>query len=238
MCALGISPTPKSSTDVPVLYRDEHLIIVNKPAGVPAQPDPSGDPSVPDLLETALGVKLGIPHRLDRPVSGTMLLTLNDSSLAAISGMFRSRDVRRTYWAIVEGEMPLSAELRGVLQHDARARKARVTMDPLQDGSAMLRSRRLVQGDRYALVEVEPEGGAFHQIRALLAAGGNPIRGDVKYGARRGEKDRSIALHSRRIVLHHPLLDLRVDVVAPTPERPIWNALCTKADLRDVEPPT
>ena len=214
-----------SSTDpLPILYQDEFLCIVNKPAGMPSQPDPTGDPSVLDRLKEQLGsASIGLVHRLDRPVSGVMLFALDPETLRLMNDQFKQRAVQKTYHAIVEGRPEWKGtELRHSLKHDAKAKKSRAAEGGEE---AILHARLLAQGDRFALIEVKPQGGAFHQIRAQLAAAGHPIKGDVKYGARRGEKDRSIALHARSLSFHHPATDKLVEVTAPHRSDGIWLPL-------------
>jgi 23S rRNA pseudouridine1911/1915/1917 synthase len=204
------------------LYSDLHLLAVNKPPGVPSQPDPTGDPSVQDLVGEE---GLGLPHRLDRPVSGVLVLSRTPEALRQLNAAFAEQRIAKTYVAIVEGRME-DAVLEHLLVHDARAHKAHV-VSSLRKGAAhaVLRVRELNAGERYTLVEVRPEGGRFHQIRAQLSAAGHPIKGDVKYGARRGEPDRSIALHARSLGLIHPLTGDPLRIVAPLPKTGLWPTL-------------
>ncbi len=212
---------------VEVLYRDAHLLAVNKPAGVPAQPDLTGDPDVCALL----GLRgAGVPHRLDRPVSGALLIALDPEVLNGLHAAFADRRVDKAYLAIVEGRVEQGLDLAHHLLHDARLRKARVVDGP-RKGTTLCRLRvdPMHAGDRYTLVKVVPEGGHFHQIRAQLAAAGHAIKGDVKYGARRGEPDRSIALHAHRLRVEHPLTGATLEVLAPPPASGIWPRLLVGA---------
>jgi 23S rRNA pseudouridine1911/1915/1917 synthase len=226
---------PTNSTEatppVPVLWQDEHLLVIDKPAGVPAQPDTTGDPDVLTLLAGQLGVPpLSPVHRLDRPVSGAMVVALRPEAKRALDAAFRERRVEKWYWAIVEDkagrELGERLELHHLLQHDTRRKRAVVVpAAATDDRAAVLRIVVLARGEHYTLLEVRPLGGAFHQIRAQLAAAGMPIKGDVKYGARRGEPDRSIALHARGLRFTHPVLGGEFAVEAPAPEKPLWRAL-------------
>lgn len=206
-----------------VLFSDAHLLVVNKPAGVPSQPDPTGDPCVVDLLGQP---GLTAPHRLDRPVSGALVLTRTPEALRWMSDLFADQHVEKTYLAIVEGCLEGERTLEHHLVHDARAHKARTVAAP-QKGSALarLKVKEVTLGHRYTLVEVRPEGGRFHQIRAQLSAAGHPIKGDVKYCARRGEPDRSIALHAHTLRFRHPLSDVLFKVEAPVPATGLWSRL-------------
>jgi 23S rRNA pseudouridine1911/1915/1917 synthase len=136
--------------------------------------------------------------------------------------------VEKTYLAIVEGRPDEEGDLVHHLEHAGGSRKARV-MDGA--GNARLHFRSWAAGERYTLLEVVPQGGVFHQIRAQLAASGHPIKGDVKYGARRGEPDRSIGLHAWRMAFPYPSTGERVMVEAPLPSRSIWPVLAGLAGL-------
>ncbi|MCB9184420.1 MAG: RluA family pseudouridine synthase [Flavobacteriales bacterium] len=223
----SISPAPASSTEPQVLLEDRWLLVLCKPAGMPVQADPTGDP---DLLLFARrrhghGAQLELAHRLDRPVSGVVVLAREGAALVHLHGQFRSRQVKKTYWAVVEGLVAEEGEveLAHALRRDPRAMRARATES--DDPNARLRVRVLARGDRFTLLEVCPESGLFHQIRAQLAAWGHPIKGDVKYGARRGERDRSIGLHARALEFTHPGTHEPVRVVAEPPTEGPWPKL-------------
>lgn len=241
MCAPRISPTTRNSIDrsivndpktVPmgpvapiVLSQDDDLLAISKTAGIPVQPDLTGDRDLlTSLREQFNEPGIGLVHRLDRPVSGVVLFARNAKALADLSGQFQDRKVVKVYWAIVEGAMD-TVVLDHVIEHDPHHHKARIGAAFSSGKQARIAVRMLTKGDRYTLVEVVPEGGAFHQIRAQLGAAGHPIKGDVKYGARRGEKDRSIALHARSITFDHPTTGERVTQSAPAPAPTLWQAL-------------
>jgi len=224
---LRTDPVPDGIT---ILHLDGQLCAALKPAGMPVQPDPTGDASLLELLSRQLADQaLGLVHRLDRPVSGVVLFARDAATLAALNEHFRERRVEKRYWAIVEGRAENGVATHH-LAHDAKAHRARVLPAGAATGEpARLRMTVLAHGDRYTLLEAVPEGGAFHQIRAQLAAMGHPIKGDVKYGARRGEKDRSIALHARSVRFQHPATGGTLTIEAPTPEGPLWGALLAAA---------
>lgn len=215
-----------NSTEGPtVLYEDAALIALDKPPGLPVQPDRTGDHSLLDQVRSKWGSDhVGLVHRLDRPVSGVVLFARDQATLVKANELFASRMVKKTYWAIVEGEVPEEGTCKHVLERLGRSRRAVARSGP-EDLLRELRFRRMAQGDRFALLEVRPEGGAFHQIRAQLAAAGMPIKGDVKYGARRGEPDRSISLHAHRLELPHPRSGAPLVITAAEPVRSIWPAL-------------
>lgn len=217
-------PAPDALGPV-LLARNDRFLVLAKPAGMPSQSDPTGDPDLLSWVRNECGVATAGPvHRLDRPVSGVMLFACTGEALAALNAQFSERAVTKTYWAIVEGAVDGRTVLENAITHDARKKKARVATG--NDAKhARLQVRALVKGDRYTLVEVVPDGGAFHQIRAQLGAAGHAIKGDVKYGARRGEKDRSIALHARTIEFNDPVSGERVSYSAPAPATPLWTTL-------------
>lgn len=209
-----------------ILWSQDDLLAVWKPSGIPVQPDPTGDVDLLSLLQAQFnGQRFFVTHRLDRPVSGVVLVARSSKAAEHLNEQFRQRTVRKVYWAIVEGEVVASTTLEGSIQRDGRAHKARVVRSDGTMAKARLSVEPIAKGDRYTLLNVVPEGGAFHQIRAQLGAAGWPIKGDVKYGARRGEKDRSIALHARSIAFISPSTGEVVVVDAPAPEASLWNAL-------------
>jgi 23S rRNA pseudouridine1911/1915/1917 synthase len=225
---------PKSSTErVEVVFADAHLIAVNKPGGLPAQADKTGDDHLLVRLADVFPQDhaLGLPHRLDRPVSGLVLVTRTLDALTAVNMLFAHREVHKVYWAIVEGTTPPNGQWTHRLAHDARHHKARV-VDDVSAQEAVVTFRTLALGERYSLIELVPEGGRFHQLRAQCGAVGFPIKGDVKYGARRGEKDRTIALHARSIAFKHPSTGEDLVLHAAWPDTPLWSALVGLANER------
>jgi len=210
-----------------VLFEDAWMLAVSKPAGMPVQADPTGDIDLVGWLRTHRkepGIEL--VHRIDRPVSGVVLLSRSAEALPMLHELFRERRMHKHYWAIVEGSVKMTAPmvLEHSLKHDQRTHRSKVVGTSPEAGSRT-HVRLLAAGDRYTLVEAIPEGGAFHQIRAQLSAWGHPIKGDVKYGARRGEKDRSIALHARSLRFVHPFTGEDVAIKAPAPTGTLWSAL-------------
>lgn len=221
---------PVSSTEpglVPtVLHRAPHLAVVNKPAGMPVQADTTGDPDLLSWTRKALGSpELELANRLDRPVCGLVVLA-SGALLSELNNAFRERRVRKVYRAVVEGVVGPEDHvlLEHAIVHDTRSHKARTVVDPTADARTVrLKVHVLGRAERYTLVEVEPDGGAFHQIRAQLAAWGHPIKGDVKYGARRGEKDRSIALQAASINLPAAPDGGPLSLEVPLPEQGPWR---------------
>jgi 23S rRNA pseudouridine1911/1915/1917 synthase len=204
-----------------VLFSDPRFIAVFKPAGVPVQPDRTGDPSLHDLVQAEHPTAM-LVHRIDRPVSGVVLFALDGEAAAALSALFSEGRAEKIYWAIVHGRMEGDGEWEHRIVEDPRARKARI--DDRHGAPVRTFHRSLAIGERYTLVELRPHQGRFHQLRAQCAAAGHPIKGDVKYGARRGEKDRSIGLHARSLRFPHPFRSGEVRIQAG-PEGPQWDAL-------------
>ena len=243
MCARSIFQVQTNSTErapLIVLFQDDQLIAVDKPAGIPAQPDRTGDRSVFDDVKELVGVdrsaSIGGPHRLDRPVSGVMLFTQDAYALRVMNERFRDGAVRKIYLAMVEGRPPEEGRCDHRLMHSAGTRKTRVIEEENEDArDASLSYRTIAVGDRFSLLRVEPEGGAFHQIRSQLAAIGFPIKGDVKYGARRGEPDRSIALHASHMEFAHPVSGAPMVIEAPFPTRGIWPKMQALIDPAKVD---
>lgn len=228
-----------------ILYEDNHLIAVNKLPGELAQGDQTGDPPLSELVKEFIRrrdnkpgeVFLGIPHRIDRPTSGVLLLAKTSKALARMNTLFRDGGVEKRYWALIDRvpELP-EGEMRDWLRKDQQKNKSFVTKpDAPGAKEARLRYRLLCSGDRYHLVEVIIETGRHHQIRCQLAARGIHVKGDLKYGARRSNPDGGISLHARLLAFEHPIgTDKgRVVCIAPPPEENIWRALC--AGLQDDE---
>ena len=217
-----------------VIYEDNPIIIVSKRAGDIVQGDKTGDTPLSETVKLYIkdtchkpgDVFLGVVHRLDRPVSGLVVFARTSKALSRLSEMFRTRSVRKTYWAIVGNQPPQS---EGTLTHwltrnpknnTARAYEREVPGSK----QAVLDYRVIARSDRYWLLEVDLHTGRHHQIRCQLAKMGCPIRGDLKYGAPRSLPDGGISLHARRVSFEHPVSHLPIDVTAPVPEEPLWQA--------------
>lgn len=208
-----------------VLFRTNSFWICNKPAGMPTVPDKTGDKSLLDMVEI-YGKRRFFPvHRLDRPVSGIVLLARTAHAAAALSGAFANRQVRKVYLAITEQiPEPPSGIARHFLRHDTRQLKSLLVEHP-QDGAkgATLQYEYIASSTNYHLLKITPDGGHFHQIRAQLAALHCPIKGDVKYGARRSNPDKSIHLHAWSITFPHPVTHHPVNFSCPIPNEPLWQ---------------
>lgn len=216
-----------------VIYEDNHLIIVNKVAGVLVQGDKTGDVSLLELVKEYIKEKynkpgavfLGTVHRIDRPVSGLVVFARTSKALERMNELFRRRDIQKTYWAIVRRRPEQS---KGKLVHWlSKDTKRNVTTAFAYEApgsqKAELTYRVLGEVNKFFLLEVTPITGRPHQIRVQLASMGSPIRGDVKYGYGRPNADASINLHARRLYFEHPVKNEPVLIKAGLPLDPFWE---------------
>ena len=195
-----------------VLFEDNHLLAVNKPSGVLVQGDKTGDTPLSDLAKQYLVEKynkpgeayIGVPHRIDRPTSGLVLLAKTSKALVRLNKMFQEKQINKTYWAIVKNKpTPKESTLIHFLHRDSSKNKSTAHLREIkQSKRAELDYRVLLSLDNYHLLEVLPKTGRHHQIRSQLSAIGSPIKGDVKYGFDRTNKDASIHLHARSMRLY------------------------------------
>jgi 23S rRNA pseudouridine1911/1915/1917 synthase len=224
--------------DLTILFEDNHCLAVAKPAALLTQGVPPGVPTLEAMVKAYLkekyhkagNVYLGIPHRLDRPVSGVVLFARNTKAARRLAEQFQSRQVRKVYWAVLErsaaGEAPPAVGTweDWLLKVQDEARSERVAPEVPGARLAVLHFRRLRETEDSALLEVEPQTGRMHQIRVQAAARGWPVRGDALYGARLPfgppaelARDRTIALHARSLTFLHPIRYEEVTVTAPLP---------------------
>lgn len=216
-----------------VIYEDNHIIAVNKTCSEIVQGDKTGDKPLSDIVKDWLKVKynkpgnvfVGVTHRLDRPVSGLVLFAKTSKALSRLNEMFREGGVKKTYWAIVRNRPPQEeGELIHYLVKNEKQNKsyAYPTEKP-QSKKAILHYKLIASSDNYHLLEVDLKTGRHHQIRCQLAKMGCPIKGDLKYGFDRSNKDGGISLHSRRASFIHPVSKEQIDIVAPVPNDPLWK---------------
>lgn len=222
-----------------VLYEDNHIIIVNKEPGEIVQGDKTADKPLSETLKQWLKEKynkpgnvfVGVTHRLDRPVGGVVVFAKTSKALSRLNEMFRNGDVHKTYWAIVSGKPVKSeGELVNWLESVEKNNKTYIRALPgARTKEARLHYRLLAEGDRYSLVEVELLTGRKHQIRVQMAGIGCPIKGDLKYGAKRSNPDGSISLLARKIEFVHPVSKEKIEITAPLPNDNLWKELGAKA---------
>lgn len=209
-----------------VLFQDEHLIAINKPAGILVQDDPSNDESIITSTERFCGQPLYIVHRLDRPASGVVVFAKTKKCLALLNEQFQKRAVYKTYLAVVKNKPEVDEKkLVHFLQKNQKMNRSFATDKPTKySKKAILFYKYLKSIDNYTLLEVDLVTGRHHQIRTQLSYIGSPIKGDVKYKFRRGNKDRSIHLHSWKLEFTHPIYSSPINLTAPVPEDPTWDA--------------
>ena len=218
-----------------ILFEDNHLLVINKPPGVLAQGDNTKDPSVLDIVKNIIKIRdkkpgkvyLGLVHRLDRPTSGVMVLAKTSKALSRLNKQFAEKTTSKTYWAIVSGtaaDTPTRVShflIRKQAQNKSYAHRKEV---PNSKFSELIYTKKR-DLDRYTLLEIELLTGRHHQIRAQLSAEELIIKGDLKYGAKRPNKDGSIHLHARKLTIIHPTLKEPISFTAPPPKDAVWNAV-------------
>ena len=212
-----------------ILYEDNHLLVMNKRVWEIVQGDKTGDESLCDTMKAFIAqrdskpgqVFVGLPHRLDRPVSGITMLAKTSKALERLNLMFRDSQVHKFYWALVCSQPPKSEDkLEGMLWRNEKQNKSYICRPGAarKDAkSAKLNYRQIGRTDRYWLLEVELLTGRHHQIRCQLSDMGCPIKGDLKYGAPRSNPDGGISLHARRISFVHPVKKEQMTIEAPVP---------------------
>ena len=233
-----------------VVYEDNHIIIVNKKSGEIVQGDKTGDRPLSDIVKDYIKEKyqkpgavfLGVVHRLDRPVSGLVVFARTSKALTRLNKMFAEGEVHKTYWAIVvmrndKGEMRNGNEEMGndfielthwLVRNEKQNKSYAYDHEVPNSKKAILKYRVIGHSDRYTLLEVNLMTGRHHQIRCQLAAMGCPIKGDLKYGAKRSNPDGSISLMSRRVEFVHPVSKEKIIVEAPLPEDPLWQVMLNR----------
>lgn len=233
-----------------VLYEDNHIIAVNKTCNEIVQGDKTGDTPLSETVKAYIKDKynkpgevfLGVTHRLDRPTSGVVLFARTSKALTRLNEMFRTnvqgdkvqgtKSIRKTYWAIVQGAPKVpEARLENWLVRNEAQNKSYITTPPKPSPQgrgkdaklAVLTYKTLVKGEHYTLLEVNLETGRHHQIRCQLAAIGCPIKGDLKYGAKRSNPDGGICLHARKIEFIHPVKKENICITASVPNDSLWQ---------------
>ena len=216
-----------------VLYEDNHIIIVYKQSGEIVQGDKTGDKPLSETIKEWIKQKyakpgnvfLGVVHRLDRPVSGIVVFAKTSKALSRLNNMFRNGEVRKTYWAMVQTapNMP-EATLTNWLVRNEKQNKSYVYNNEMPNAKqAILKYKTIGQTEHYTLLEVNLLTGRHHQIRCQLAAMGCPIKGDLKYGARRSNPHGSISLLSHKVEFIHPVSKQKIVVVSPLPTEKVWD---------------
>jgi len=220
-------------TDKDILYEDNHLIAVNKRSGDIVQVDDTGDEPLDEKVKKYIAKKynkpngafLGVVHRLDRPVSGVILFAKTSKALDRVNRMFKSREMKKTYWAVVrQRPVPESGNLQHWLVKNPQKNVTKAYDHEVKGGlHAELNYKLIGELTKYYLREVDPIPGRPHQIRVQLSSLGCRIVGDNKYGYPRGSLKKSISLHALKLEFIHPVKKELVSISAPLPKDGFWE---------------
>jgi len=218
-----------------VLHEDNHIIVINKRVGDIVQGDKTGDKPLSEVVKEYIKDKynkpgevfLGVIHRLDRPTSGIVIFARTSKALARMNELFSNRETQKTYWAIVKNK-PQNSEDKLVhyLKRNEKNNTSKAHSKEVSESKiASLDYKIIASLQNYYALEINLHTGRHHQIRAQLSAIGSPIKGDLKYGFDRSNPDGGIHLHARKLVFIHPVSKENIEIVAPTPNDVIWNAV-------------
>ena len=220
--------------ELKVIYEDNHILAVNKPSGMLVQGDKTGDETLGDIVKQYIKIHynkagevfLGVVHRIDRPVSGVVLYARTTKALQRLNEMFQKREIQKTYWAIVQSRPPKESDLLvNWLKKNEEKNMSRVYNEDTKGAlKCELEYKLIAESENYFLLEINPHTGRHHQIRVQLSHIGCIIKGDLKYGAKRSNKDGSICLHARQVQFIHPVKKEPIVITAPVPDDNLWKA--------------
>ena len=225
-----------NAKNLQVLYEDNHLIVINKRPGDIVQGDKTGDIPLSEVVKLYIkekynkpgNVYLGVVHRLDRPTSGIVVFAKTSKALPRLNKLFADRGAIKTYWAVVKNP-PKNVQntlIHWLKRNPKQNKSYGHTKEVADSKKAILEYRILKKLDNYYLLEVDLHTGRHHQIRSQLSAIGSPIKGDLKYGFDRSNKDASIHLHARSLSFTHPVKKEPLQILAEPPDDSVWNACC------------
>ena len=216
-----------------ILFEDNHIIIINKKPGELVQSDKTGDISLSDSIKNYLKIQkkkqgsayLGVVHRIDRPTSGVLVFAKTSKALTRLNEQFKLRLTKKIYWALVDKKFPKDCiNLSNWMTRNRKKNKSKAHLNKVPESKfAQLNLKRIKEFEKYCLLEIELLSGRHHQIRAQLSSFGFPVQGDVKYGALRANKDKSISLHSRSLSLSHPVTKKKLNFQILPMNTGIWK---------------
>lgn len=216
-----------------ILFEDNHLIAVNKRVSDIVQGDKTGDKPLVDIVKEYIKEKynkpgdvyLGLPHRLDRPTSGVVIFARTSKALVRLNQMFKDKDMKKVYWAIISEEPnePTQTLEHFLTRNPKKNKSFAFDTEKPQSKRAILDYKQIAKSDKYTLLEVELKTGRHHQIRTQLSHIGLPIKGDLKYGAKRSNPDKGISLHARSLTFLHPVKKEIIRIVAPVSKDSLWQ---------------
>ena len=224
-----------NKNNLQVLHEDNHLIVVNKRVGDIVQGDKTGDKPLSEVVKEYIKDKynkpgevfLGVVHRLDRPTTGIVVFARTSKALTRMNELFSNRETQKTYWAIVKNNPSNPADkLVHFLKRNEKNNTSKAHLKEVPDSKLASLDYKIIQElNNYFALEINLHTGRHHQIMAQLSAIGSPIKGDLKYGFDRSNPDGGIHLHARKLIFVHPVTKENIEIIAPTPEDVIWNAV-------------
>ena len=224
-----------NNNNLQVIHEDNHLIIINKRVGDIVQGDKTGDKPLSEIVKEYLKIKynkpgevfLGVVHRLDRPTTGIVVFAKTSKALTRMNELFSSRATQKTYWAVVKNKPSKSEDnLVHYIKRNEKNNTSKAHIKEVNDSKiASLDYKIITSLNNYFVLEINLHTGRHHQIRAQLQAINCPIKGDLKYGFDRSNPDGGIHLHARKLVFMHPVTKIELEIIAPTPNDVIWNAV-------------
>ncbi len=222
-----------NKNNLQILFEDNHLIIINKRVGDIVQGDKTGDKPLSEVVKEYIADKhnkpgkvfLGVVHRLDRPTSGIVIFAKTSKALERLNKMLREKNIKKIYWAIVQNHLNNKTDtLTHYLKKNPKNNKSTTFIrEAPGTKKAILHYKVLKELDNYSLLEIDLETGRHHQIRCQLAAIGHPIKGDLKYGFKRSNKNGGIHLHAHKIEFIHPVSKEKIKITAPLPQDNLWK---------------
>jgi 23S rRNA pseudouridine1911/1915/1917 synthase len=223
-----------NTSNLQILLEDNHIIVVNKRAGDIVQGDKTGDTPLSDVVKDYIAAKynklgnvyLGVVHRLDRPTTGVVMFAKTSKALPRLNKLFAEKKANKTYWALVKNQPPKVEDtlINWLIKNPKNNKSTAYPKEIEGSKKAILHYKVIKKLDNFFLLEIDLETGRHHQIRCQLAAMGCPIKGDLKYGFDRSNKDASISLHARTLEFIHPVKKESISILAPLPNDPLWEA--------------